>query len=80
MHFNWAFSFMPYGQGWRQHRRAFEKYLGHNVLAQYYPIIYEERLILLQQLSAQPKRFMDHLLLCVLYDSLFQRTMVLTPL
>ncbi|KAJ2932202.1 hypothetical protein H1R20_g4910, partial [Candolleomyces eurysporus] len=62
MRFNWAMSIMPYGHEWRQQRQVFDEYFGHNVIQQYYPIMYEERLNLLRQLKAEPNQFMEHLL------------------
>ena len=65
MRFNWAMSIIPYGHEWRQQRQAFDQYLGHNAVQQYYPLMYEERLGLLRQLKAEPNQFMEHLLQCV---------------
>ncbi|RXW19060.1 hypothetical protein EST38_g6788 [Candolleomyces aberdarensis] len=62
MRFNWAMSIIPYGHQWRQQRQAFDQYLGHNAVQQYYPLMYEERLGLLRQLKAEPNQFMEHLL------------------
>jgi cytochrome P450 len=76
MRFNWAMSLMPYGHEWRQQRRVFDQYLGHNVIQQYYPIMYEERLTLLRQLKVEPDQFMDHLLLYV--HSYFSRLVRMT--
>ncbi|KAJ2919349.1 hypothetical protein MD484_g973, partial [Candolleomyces efflorescens] len=63
MGFNWAMSLIPYGHEWRQQRRIFDQYLGHNAIQQYHPIMNEETLNLLRRLKAEPNQFMDHLLL-----------------
>ncbi|KAJ2932188.1 hypothetical protein H1R20_g4911, partial [Candolleomyces eurysporus] len=65
MGFNWALTLMSYGREWKQQRQLFDQYLGHSVVQQYYPVMYEERLDLLRQLRAEPKQFLDHLLLAL---------------
>lgn len=56
----WTFSmaFMPYGQWWRRHRKAFNQHFHQNAVQKYRPIQQREVRLLLQQLRHAPEDFM----------------------
>ncbi|KAJ3521002.1 hypothetical protein NMY22_g12499 [Coprinellus aureogranulatus] len=59
-HPNWAFGAMPYGSQWRNYRRAFHQNLHHNRVAQFHPIMSEQRDDFLRKLKERPTEFLEH--------------------
>lgn len=50
------FGFMPYGQWWRRHRRAFWQYFHRDAIGQYQPIQQSGTHIFLETLLDNPSR------------------------
>lgn len=57
---SWNFSMMQHGPDWKEHRRAFHQSFNNTAVAEFHPIIYEERDILLKKLKESPEDFMHH--------------------
>uniref|UniRef100_A0A8H7YBL7 O-methylsterigmatocystin oxidoreductase n=1 Tax=Psilocybe cubensis TaxID=181762 RepID=A0A8H7YBL7_PSICU len=60
---NWGYdmAFLPYGQWWRRHRKAFNEHFHHNIVNKYHPIQLREVRALLNRLLISPEGFMHHL-------------------
>jgi len=59
----WDFdvAFLPYGVGWRKHRKIFHEYFNANVVSKYLPIQRREVHVFLRQLLATPDKFLHHI-------------------
>ncbi|KAF8523779.1 cytochrome P450 [Hysterangium stoloniferum] len=57
----WAFTLMPYGDRWRQHRYAFHQKLNNTVLTQYTPVQTKHSRNLLQRLHKSPDNWGTHI-------------------
>ncbi|KAI0767311.1 CyP450 monooxygenase [Fomes fomentarius] len=55
-----SFAFMPYGQRWRRHRRAFWQYLNPNVVAEHRPIQRAMAHRFLHKVLTDPSQFKKH--------------------
>ncbi|RDX53493.1 cytochrome P450 [Lentinus brumalis] len=58
---DWVFAFMPYGQRWRQHRRAFWEYFRPSALSAFRPAQEEGVLRLLSGLLESPHKVDEHI-------------------
>ena len=56
-----AFSFMPYGQWWRRHRKSFHEYFHHNAVPKYQPVQRQEVQAFLRRLLVTPDNFFHHI-------------------
>ena len=68
---NWALGTMPYGQTWKDYRRAFHQQMNHNIVARYYPIMVEERDTFLRKLKETPADFPEHIRMSVRVQATF---------
>uniref|UniRef100_A0A8H8CHB6 O-methylsterigmatocystin oxidoreductase n=1 Tax=Psilocybe cubensis TaxID=181762 RepID=A0A8H8CHB6_PSICU len=59
---NWGYSmaFIPYGQWWRRHRKAFNEHFHRNMVHMYNPIQIREVRGFLRRLQQSPENFMHH--------------------
>ncbi|THH18493.1 hypothetical protein EW146_g2521 [Bondarzewia mesenterica] len=60
MGYKWSFAFMPYGEAWRQHRRAFHSYFQQREVHKIYPIQLRESRALLRRLLDTPEDLLSH--------------------
>lgn len=58
---SWNFSMMHYGSEWKKHRRVFHQFLNHTAVAQFHPILHEERDNFLQKFGDSPQDFLRHI-------------------
>ena len=58
---DWEFGFMPYGQWWRDHRRAFWQHLNPRAIDIYRPIQVAVMRKLLLKLLQTPEHFREHI-------------------
>ncbi|KAH9487255.1 Cytochrome P450 monooxygenase COX2 [Psilocybe cubensis] len=60
---NWVYNmaFLPYGQWWRRHRKAFNEHFHRNIVHKYYPIQQREIRTFLYRLLRTPDNFMHHI-------------------
>jgi cytochrome P450 len=65
MYFN--FSILPYGEGWRRHRRTFHQYFNKIVVSKYMPIQRREVHAFLRRLLDTPDNFFQHVRQYVLF-------------
>ncbi|KAJ7243024.1 cytochrome P450 [Mycena rebaudengoi] len=59
--FTWHLGFMPYGQRWKEHRKAFVKEFQPSVVLFHRPLELEAARVLLQRLLDTPDKFEKHL-------------------
>ncbi|TEB29676.1 cytochrome P450 [Coprinellus micaceus] len=57
----WNFAAMPYGNRWRQYRRAFHQHFNQLAIPRYHPIMQEEASIFLGKLKDDPAQWVTHL-------------------
>ena len=57
----WSLAFMPYGQWWRRHRRAFWQHYNPAVIPTYYEDLERGAHRLLSRLLARPETLNEHL-------------------
>ncbi|KAJ3521495.1 hypothetical protein NMY22_g12292 [Coprinellus aureogranulatus] len=60
-HDTWSMGEMSYTPRWRTHRRVFHQFLSPNRVADYHPIMVEQRDECLRQLREQPTEFLEHI-------------------
>ena len=61
MRWDFVMSFLPYGVGWRKHRKTFHEYFNANVVSKYLPIQRREVHVFLRRLLATPDKFLHHI-------------------
>ncbi|KAF8874735.1 cytochrome P450 [Infundibulicybe gibba] len=61
MDYGWFFAFMPYGAGWRRHRRLFHKYFHPNAVSKYHPAQSHATRIFLRRLLQSPEDLRGHI-------------------
>ena len=61
MGWDFNFSFLPYGSGWRRHRRSFHDFFNINMVPKYLPIQRREVHALLRRLLDTPDNFLHHI-------------------
>ena len=66
MGFEWAFSLMPYGPSWREHRKIFHQHFYPNAVAAYVPKQLAEARKTLLRIAEHPEEFRDHIRLYAL--------------
>ena len=58
---------LPYGEGWRRHRRSFHQYFNQNAVSKYFPIQRREVHAFLRRLLDTPDKFLHHVRQYVLF-------------
>uniref|UniRef100_A0A8H7Y934 O-methylsterigmatocystin oxidoreductase n=1 Tax=Psilocybe cubensis TaxID=181762 RepID=A0A8H7Y934_PSICU len=60
---NWGYNmaFLPYGQWWRRHRKAFNEHFHQNIVHIYHPTQIREIRVFLHRLLVSPDNFMHHI-------------------
>ena len=52
---------MPYGQGWRQRRKAFYHFFSSNAVSEYEPLLEAQTRVLLRDIAEKPDDLFAHL-------------------
>ena len=57
----WLLVLMPYGQGWRQRRKAFYHFFSSNAVSEYEPLLEAQTRVLLRDIAEKPDDLFAHL-------------------
>ena len=60
MEWDFSIGLLPYGEGWRSHRKSFHRFFNINTVSKYQPIQRRDVRVLLRRLLDTPDNFLHH--------------------